>query len=66
MGKVLSGELSYPCDRSCLALKGGPTDFSSGPGCLKLSMSLDNVLLKFQMLISEIHQYFLLKKCKKL
>ena len=29
-------------------------------------MSLDNVSLKFRMLISEIHQYFFLKKCKKL
>ena len=32
----------------------------------KLTTSLVNVSLKFQMLISQIHQYFLLKKCKKL
>ena len=37
-----------------------------GPGCSKLTTSLVNVLLKFQMLISEICQYFLLKKCEKL
>ena len=38
----------------------------SGPGCSKLTTSLVNVSLKFQMLISEIRHYFLLKKCKKL
>ena len=32
-----------------------------GSGCAKLTMSLVNVMLKFQMLVSEIHQYFLLK-----
>ena len=34
----------------------------SGPGCSKLTMSLVNMSLKFQTLISQIHQYFLLKK----
>ena len=34
---------------------------TSGPSCSKLTMLLVNVLLKFQMLISEICQYFLLK-----
>ena len=38
----------------------------SGPGCSKLTTSLVNVSLKFQMLISEICQYFLLTKCEKL
>ena len=38
----------------------------SGPGCSKLTTSLVNVSLKFQTLISEIRQYFLLKKCEKL
>ena len=38
----------------------------SGPGCSKLTTSLVNVSLKFKMLISEICQYFLLKKCEKL
>ena len=33
-----------------------------GPGCSKLSMSLVKVLLKFQMLISEICQYFFVEK----
>ena len=37
----------------------------TGPGCSKLTMSLVNVSLKFQMLISQICQYFLLKKCEK-
>ena len=36
----------------------------SGPGCSKLTTSLVNVSLKFQMLISEIHQYFLLKNVR--
>ena len=40
--------------------------FHSGPGCSKLTTSLVNVSLKFQMLISEICQYFLWKKCEKL
>ena len=34
----------------------------SGSGCSKLTTLLVNILLKFQMLISEIRQYFLLKK----
>ena len=38
----------------------------SGPGCSKLTTSLVNVSLKFQTLLSEIFQYFLLKKCEKL
>ena len=38
----------------------------SGPSCSKLTTSLVNVSLKFQTLISEICQYFLLKKCEKL
>ena len=33
----------------------------SGPGCSNLTMSLINVSLKFQTLISEIRHYFLLK-----
>ena len=37
-----------------------------GPGCSKLTTSLVNETLKFQMLISQICQYFLLKKCEKL
>ena len=39
---------------------------SPGPSCSKLTTSLVNVSLKFQMLISQIFQYFLLKKCEKL
>ena len=38
--------------------------FIPGPGCSKLTTSLVNVSLKFQMLISQIHQYFLLKKMR--
>ena len=42
--------------------------WSSGPRCSKLTMLLVNFLLKFQTLIhvSQICQYFLLKKCEKL
>ena len=39
---------------------------TSGPGCSKLTMPLVNETLKFQMLISQICQYLLLKKCEKL
>ena len=39
---------------------------NSGPGCSKLTTSLVNVSLNFQKLISQIGQYFLLKKCEKL
>ena len=38
----------------------------SGVGCSKLTTSLVNVSLKFQTLIFEIQQNFLLKKCEKL
>ena len=51
MGKNMLNMLSYT---------------QSGPRCTKLTMSLVNVSLKFQTLISEIRQYFLLKKCEKL
>ena len=40
--------------------------YLSGPGCSNLPISLVNVSLKFQTLIYEICQYFLLKKCEKL
>ena len=36
----------------------------SGPGCSKLATSLVNVLLKFQTLIFELQQYFLLKNVR--
>ena len=39
---------------------------TSEPSFSKLMTSLVKVLLKFQMLISEICQYFLLEKCVKL
>ena len=38
----------------------------SGSGCSKLTMLLVNETLKFQTLISQICQYFLLKKWEKL
>ena len=40
--------------------------YNSGPGCSKLTTLSVNVLLKFQMLASQIHLYFLLKKSEKL
>ena len=45
----------YPCILYC-----------PEPGCSKLTKSLVNVSLKFQTLISQIHKYFLFKKCEKL
>ena len=39
---------------------------TSGPGCSKRTTSLVNVSLNFQELISQICQYFLLKKFEKL
>ena len=44
-----------------LSLTHSPDNYSSGPGCSKLMTSL-----KFQKLLSQIGQYFLLKKCEKL
>ena len=44
----------------------GASSSTSGPGCSELMTSLDNVALKYQTLISETCQYFLLKKCEKL
>ena len=38
----------------------------TGPSCSKLTTSLVNETLKFQTLISQICQYFLLKNCEKL
>ena len=38
---------------------------TSGPSCSKLTTSLVIVSLKFQPLISQVCQYFLLKKCEK-
>ena len=38
----------------------------SGPGCSKLITSLVNLSLNFEKLISQICQYFLVKKCEKL
>ena len=37
-----------------------------GPVVQKIAMSLVNISLKFQILISNIHYCFLLKKCEKL
>ena len=37
-----------------------------GAGCSKLTTSLVKVSLKFQTLISEVIQYFLLRECKRL
>ena len=36
-----------------------------GPSCSKLTTSLVNASLEFQALISNICQYFLLKKCER-
>ena len=42
------------------------SNYIAGPGCSKLTTSLVTDLLKFETLISQICQYFLLKKCEKL
>ena len=39
---------------------------TTGPGCSKLTTSLVNISLKFQTLIFQIRQHFLLKKCENL
>ena len=49
------------CDSHCMIKYLTPW-----PGCSKLMTSLVNVSLKFQTLISDICQYFLLEKCEKL
>ena len=46
-------------------LSGTNERLQHGSGCSKLSTLLVNVSLKFQWLISEIHQYFLSKKGEK-
>ena len=43
-----------------------PNKNQSRPRCSKLTTSLVNVSLKFQTLISEICQYFFMKKCENL
>ena len=53
---------SYPKKTSLFSV----TNYKTGPGCSKLTTSLVNVSLKFQTLISEKCQNFLLKKCEKL
>ena len=57
-------ELAVLCKCSLAATVNLET--KSGASCPKLMTSLVNISFKFQMLISEIHQYFLLKKCEKL
>ena len=52
-------------DLFCHHLKKVIMNRRTGPGCSKLTMSLVNVSLNFQKLISQICQYFLLKKCEK-
>ena len=47
-------------------IKPDPWNMSPGSSCSKLTTSLVNVSLKIQILISEMRQNFLLKKCEKL
>ena len=65
MGKMLTGEL-YCTGTGLVDCPNWVRQHSSGPGYSKLTMSSVNVSLKFQMLISEISLYFLLKKSEKL
>ena len=57
---MLSSKLTQWSQKLIYLLK-----YRSGPGCSKLTTSFINVSLKFQTLISQICQYFLLKKCEK-
>ena len=50
----------------CLFANCHRNTFRPGPGCSKLTMSLVNVSLKFQMFQSKIRHYFLSKKSGKL
>ena len=59
-------KFSHPFQRELTPSKRIYFAWHSGPGCSTLTTSLVNVSLKFQMLISQIRQYFLLKKCEKL
>ena len=59
-------DLNARVDVNCGQNHGQRENGTSGPGCSKLMTSLVNVLLKFQTLISQICQYFWLKKCVKL
>ena len=61
MGKGLTGELS-----SLVTGLVSLTVQKYRAGCSKLTTSLVNETLKFQTLISQICQYFLLKKCETL
>ena len=59
----LSYHLQFPEEKKMIhQLK----PFMSGSSCSKLTTLLVNVSLKFIRLITEICQYFLLKKCEKL
>ena len=49
-----------------IRIASSPRCSQSGPVCSKLTTSLVNVSLNFQKLISQIGQYFLLKKCEEL
>ena len=56
-----------PPKKNCYKLAHSNAPFSSpGHGCSKLKTLLVNVSLNFQQLISQICQYFLLKKFEKL
>ena len=60
--------LSLVCWRGLDLGRGGGAKMlnkNPGPGCSKLMTSLVNDSLKFQTLIPDICQYFLLKKCAK-
>ena len=63
---LLTGWDSSPISTLPITYKLQHKSLTSGPGCSKLTTSLVNISLKFQMLISQICQYFLLKKWEKL
>ena len=49
---------------SIWSIRSSLNKYPSGPGCSKQTMSLVNVSLKFQTLISQVCQYFLSEKMR--
>ena len=71
--KVLQLNKNHPClydkDQSCFTVCHNSMlllILKPAAGCSKLTTLLVNISLKFQMLIWEIHQYFMLKTCEEL
>ena len=67
--QLLRDKIGHSCslnDGQLMGSKKNKLLYKTRAWLFKLMMSLVNVLLNFQKLISQICQYFLLKKCEKL